>query len=174
MFNNIINRLKIISHNPLYWWFYICCGFMLLSVALFYHHVLGEQPCLICIQVRLLISLLMIVALIAVFFSRIQRLNSMMHVTTVFIAAGMVERSYQLLGTERGFVFSDCGFDLGLPAWFAIQEWLPWLYLVETTCGYTPELIMGITMAEALMVLSVVFVVFSFCVALASFSRFDH
>ena len=65
-----------------------------------------------------------------------------------------------------GFVFSDCGFDLGLPAWLAIEEWLPWLFRVEASCGYTPELIFGITMAEALMVLSVLLLLVSFCVFL--------
>jgi len=73
-----------------------------------------------------------------------------------------------LLGTERGFVFADCGFSAGMPAWFAIEEWLPWIYAVETSCGYTPEIIFGVTMAEALMLMSVLLLIVSFCVFMAS------
>ena len=94
-------------------------------------------------------------------------MSSLAHLSVVFITVGLTERSYQLLGTERGFVFGDCGFDLGLPAWFAIEEWLPWLFRVETACGYTPEIVFGITMAEALMVMSVGLLLLSFCVFLA-------
>ena len=94
--------------------------------------------------------------------------NAAAQLSIVLIAIGLTERSYQLLGTERGFVFGDCGFDLGLPAWFAIEEWLPSIYRVETSCGYTPEIVFGITMAEVLMLLSVCLLLFSSCVFLAS------
>ncbi len=95
-------------------------------------------------------------------------MNAVANLFIVFIAVGITERSYQLLGTERGFIFSDCGFDLGLPAWFPIDEWLPWLYRVETLCGYTPEIFFGITMAEMLIVMSGLLLLVSFAVFLAS------
>ena len=98
-------------------------------------------------------------------------MNSVIQFCVVMTAAGLMERSYQLLGTERGFVFGDCGFDLGLPGWFAIGEWLPWLYRVETSCGYTPELVLGITMAEALMLFSTCLLIISLGVWLVSFVR---
>ena len=98
-------------------------------------------------------------------------MNSAVHLLIVLIAVGLVDRSYQLLGTERGFVFGDCGFDLGLPVWFAIDQWLPSVFYVQTACGYTPELIFGITMAEALMVFSVVLLLVSICFSLASFLK---
>ena len=95
-------------------------------------------------------------------------MNAVANLFIVFIAVGITERSYQLLGTERGFIFSDCGFDLGLPAWFPIEEWLPWLYRVETLCGYTPEIAFGITMAEMLTVMSGLLLLVSCAVFLAS------
>jgi len=121
-----------------------------------------------CIQVRLLISLLVIVALAGMLFRENRLLNPAMHLSVLLIAASLTERSYQLLGTERGFVFGDCGFSLGLPAWFAIEDWLPWLYRVETSCGYTPEIIFGITVAEVLMLTSALLLVGSCCVFLAN------
>ncbi len=114
-----------------------------------------------CIQVRLIISLLIVVSCAALLLRSNRVLNLLLHLSVVFIAVGLTERSYQLLGTERGFIFSDCGFSLGLPAWFKIEDWIPWLYRVETSCGYTPEIIFGITIAEVLMVTSVLFLLLS-------------
>ncbi|MDH5485720.1 MAG: disulfide bond formation protein B, partial [Gammaproteobacteria bacterium] len=72
------------------------------------------------------------------------------------------------------FIFGDCGFDTGLPAWFAVDQWLPWMFRVETSCGYTPELMFGITMAEALLVFSGVLLLLSLAVAWVSLARPKH
>ncbi|MFC6670264.1 hypothetical protein [Marinobacterium aestuariivivens] len=40
--------------------------------------------------------------------------------------------------------------DSGLPAWFAPDQWWPWMFEIWEPCGYTPEMPFGITMAEAL------------------------
>ena len=167
MFTNILKQLINISQSQWYWLFYIVGGLSLMAAALYFQHALEVLPCLMCIQVRLWISLLIIVSIAGLLLRGSRVMSSIAHLSVVFIAVGLIERCYQLLGTERGFVFSDCGFDLGLPAWFAIEEWLPWLYRVETACGYTPEILFGITMAEALMVMSVGLLLLSFCVFLA-------
>jgi len=150
---------------------YVFSGLTLLAAALFFEFFLWELPCLICIQVRLLISLLIIIAFAGLLSRHNRLVNTAAHLSVVLIAVGLTERSYQLLGTERGFVFGDCGFNLGLPGWFAIEDWFPWLYRVDTSCGYTPEIIFGITMAEALMVLSVLLLLLSSCVFLVRFVR---
>lgn len=167
----IIDKLKNISHNRRYWQFYIIVSLLLLLIALYFQYIQELPPCLMCIQVRLLLSLLLPVSIIGLMSRSNRVVNLIAHISVVLIAAAFTERSYQLLGTERGFVFSDCGFELGLPSWFAIDEWLPWLYRVETTCGYTPDIIFGITMAEVLMLISVLLLSFSILVTLASFIR---
>ena len=167
----MIQQLRSMSHSHWYWSAYIVAVLILLAAALYYQFVREELPCLMCIQVRLLVSLLVIVAFAGLFSRHNRAINSIAHLSVVMIAAGLTERSYQLLGTERGFVFGDCGFDLGLPGWFAIEDWLPWLYRVETSCGYTPEIIFGITIAESLMVLSVLLLLLSSCILLASLVR---
>lgn len=171
MITDIIARLKKLSHSRWYWAILLSTGIALLVVALIYQHVLGERPCLLCIQIRLWVSLLIIVSFAGLFTRHCWVLSSIAHASLVLVAVGLVERSYQLLGTERGFVFGDCGFDLGLPAWFAIDQWLPSVYYVQTACGYTPELFFGITMAEALMAFSAGLLLVSVSVTLASFLR---
>ena len=171
MFKDIVKQLKSISHSHWFWLMYIVGGIIMLAVALYHQYVLNEQPCVLCIQVRLWVSLFVIVSFIGLLFRNIRVVNSIAHLSVIVIAIGLMERSYQLLGTERGFILGACNFDLGLPAWFAVEEWLPWMFRVETTCGYSPVVAFGITMAEALIVLSAGMLLVSLSVALASFSR---
>ena len=150
MLKKLLRQLNKIAHSHWYWLMFIVGGLSLLGIALVYQYAFDEPPCVMCIQVRLWIMLLVIVSFIGLLTRQNRLMNAIAHVSTVVIAIGLVERSYQLLGTERGFVTGDCSFDLGLPVWFAVEKWLPWMFRVETTCGYTPEVLFGITMAEGL------------------------
>ena len=76
------------------------------------------------------------------------------HLIVAIIGAAMLNRSWVLLGTERGWIEGECSVDVGMPSWFAIDKWLPDVFSAWTSCGYTPEIIFGITMAEMILVLS--------------------
>jgi disulfide bond formation protein DsbB len=166
---DVFRKLAVIGKSAWYWLLLVLIGVAFESVALYYQHVLDELPCVMCIHVRVLMLALILVSLAAVFVRRIQWLNVTAHLLTVLVAALLLERSYQLLGTERGFTFSDCGMDLGLPSWLALDSWFPAVFQVQTTCGYTPELLFGISMAEALIVFAPLFLLFTLAMTLASF-----
>ena len=168
---DMLDSLAKIGKGSLYWLALALIGLSLEAVALFYQHVLEEMPCVMCIQVRLWVMALIMVALLVLVLRRLRFMPVAGHLLTVVIAAGLLERSYQLLGTERGFVFGECGFDMGLPEWFTPDVWFPAMFEVQTTCGYTPELLFGITMAEALIVTSAVFVLLSLTMTVATIAR---
>lgn len=161
MNGGVLGRLTIFSKSAWYWLLLVLTGLSFEGVALYYQYVLEELPCVLCIQVRIWVMALILVALLAIWVRRNAFMNLLAHMLTVLIAIRLLERSYQLLGTERGFTFSDCGLDLGMPAWFALDVWFPALFQVQTSCGYTPELLFGVTMAEALIVISAVFLLWS-------------
>ena len=169
----MLNKLQKIAHSRWYWLALVALGLSFIFVALYYQYELEQAPCVLCIQVRILMFCLIFVAFNA-FILHNRWSGLIAHVLTVVIAASLLERSYQLLGTERGFVFGDCGFDLGLPSWLALDSWFPALFRVEASCGYTPELVFGITMAEALIVFSAAFVLISLALTIASFVRQNH
>jgi protein dithiol:quinone oxidoreductase len=164
----VVKILNTLINSPTYWLACLVGGVTALLVALLYQYVFDEWPCVLCIHIRLWITLLVIVSIAGLLVRKFKILNLFTHFSLVLVAIGLTERSYMLLGTERGFVFGDCGFDVGLPAWFAIESWIPWMYRVESSCGYTPELVLGITMAEALMVMSVGLLILSTAVLAAA------
>jgi len=169
-FNTMLYKLHKIAHSRWYWLALLALGLSFIAVALYYQYELEELPCVLCIQVRIWVFCLIIVAFNAYILHN-KWASLIAHILTVVIAAGLVERSYQLLGTERGFTFGDCGFDLGLPAWLALDTWFPALFGVQASCGYTPELVFGITMAEALIVMSAAFLLISLTLTLVFFMR---
>lgn len=149
----MLNKLSNISRSTGYWLLLIAMGMASEGIALFYQYVLDFRPCVMCIQVRIWILGFIIIASLALLVRGSAKLLVVMHVLNTLIMIGLVERSYQLLGTERGWVFGSCDFDLGLPQWLALEEWLPAIFKVWEACGYTPELLFGVTMAEALLVM---------------------
>ena len=159
------------AQGPWYWLMFILAGTGLLAVALFYQYRLEEQPCVLCIHVRLWVALLVIVSVAGLLSHKIRLVNSLCQLALVLISAALLERAYQILGGERGFIEGECGFDTGLPVWFDVQNWVPWLFRIETTCGYTPVIMFGITMSESLLFISAMFLLITLAGLWASFIR---
>lgn len=153
------------------WFAFIAFGLGLELVAVFYQYVMQEPPCVLCIHFRLLAAILVIFSAIGLFLrnGRVGRLFASFLLLLTF--SGMAERSYQLLGTERGFILGSCSMDLGLPQWLTVQQWVPWLFEVKTTCGYTPIIAFGISMAESLMGMSTILVFFAMFMVLISIKK---
>ena len=147
----IINRL---SQGKLYWILLIILGISLEGVALYYQYVLDEWPCVLCIHVRIWVLGFTVLAVLALLLDINKWLNRGFHLINTIIMAGLVERSWQTLAVERGWVFGECDMESGLPSWFALDKWFPLVFEVKTACGYTPLIIFNITMAEVLMLLS--------------------
>ncbi len=165
-----LHNIQKIARSRWYWLSLALLGAMSIAIALYYQYALDELPCVLCIQTRIWVTCFTLVAIIALTWHK-RWIVLCAHALTVIIFAGLLERSYQLLGTERGFIFGDCGFDLGLPSWLALDQWFPALFRVEASCGYTPELIFGITMAEALIVLSAALLLISLTLLITSLMR---
>ncbi len=164
----MLNFISQISRNRYYWlgMLILCLG--LEATALFYQYRLDYRPCVVCIHVRLWLIPIIFISLLG-WLMQTWKVSVLLHILVALIMGALIERSYVLLSTERGWAFGSCDFDLGLPAWFTIEEWFPVMFKVWEPCGYTPELLFGITMAEALMAMSVMLTVTSAALAFFAF-----
>ena len=151
-----------------YWAALVLVGIALEGAALYYQYVLDEWPCVLCIHVRLFVFAFVVLGLIAIFCTRSTLLMRFAHGLSVIIMVGLLERSWQVLAVERGWVFGNCELDLGTPSWFAPDKWLPSLFEVQTSCGYTPLILFNITMAEVLLVFSASLLIISAALFFAS------
>jgi disulfide bond formation protein DsbB len=150
-----------LSRQRRYWALLILVGIALEGGALYFQYVRDEWPCVLCIHVRILVMSFVLIGLLAIFCTGSMPGMRLFHGLNTLIMGFLVERSWQVLAVERGWVFGDCAMDLGMPAWFAIDKWLPSVFEVQTACGYSPLLLFDITMAEALLVISVVLLIIS-------------
>ncbi len=163
----MLAKLDVIGGSVIYWLLVLFLGLAQESVGLYYQYVLNEWPCVLCIHVRLWVMLMILVALAGLWLRQYRIGRAALHMAMVAIAIGIFERAWILLGTERGTLQAECGIDLGMPAWLAIDQWMPQVFGVWTSCGYTPELWFGITMAEGLFVSSIVMALISLVFVLA-------
>jgi disulfide bond formation protein DsbB len=131
--------------------FFATTGIGLLVAALFYQYVLGEEPCQVCIHARLWVSGWALTGLIMVLAPQTFGVRSLGHLGILIAGTGLAERALYLYQLENGIGDGSCEFQLGMPEWFAVDRWFPWLFEVRNLCSYTPEIGLGISMAEALL-----------------------
>jgi len=167
----MLNRLGTIGAGAWYWLAILATGLSLEAVALYYQYALDYYPCVLCIHVRIWVLGFVLAAMLALFVRSFRYLRTLMHGLTVVLSLGLLERAWMLLGIERGTVEGSCSFDSGLPAWFALDQWFPALFKVWEACGYTPELLFGITMAESLVLLGAATLLVSVTMTVASLSE---
>ncbi len=146
--------VKNLSQQRRYWVALLLIGLSLEATALYYQYALDEWPCVLCIHIRIWIAAFVLISLLGVLVNRSIILLRTLHLLSVVAMAGFLERSWQVLAVERGWVFGECDMELGMPAWFALDKWLPSVFEVQTSCGYTPLILFNITMAEVLLAIS--------------------
>jgi len=160
--------LAILGQHRLYWIALVLVGLGLEAGALYYQYVLDEWPCVLCIHVRIWVLAFVLLGILALFFTKSRNAMRFFHAASVVIMIGLLERSWKVLAVERGWIFGDCEMDLGMPAWFALDTWAPWLFEVQTSCGYTPLIAFNISMAEVLLVISAALLLLCFSLFFAS------
>lgn len=157
--------------SPISWLVVLVLGLAMEGIALYFQYVLGYGPCVLCIHIRIYIAGLILVAAVALAARKGRAALITCLALTLALSAGMAERSWLTLGVERGFIEGACDMNTGLPAWFALDKWFPQVFEPWEPCGYTPELLFGITMAEGLIVFSVLAVITSAALLIAALRR---
>ena len=126
-------------------------GSALLAVALYYQYVLGDEPCQVCIHARLWVVAFILIALVMLVTSQHRVLRVVANIGVVVACVGLTERARYLYRLENGIGDGSCQFQLGMPDWFAVDQWMPWLFEVRNLCSFTPTMLFGLSMAESLM-----------------------
>ncbi|WP_286237240.1 disulfide bond formation protein B [Neptuniibacter halophilus] len=167
----MLDKLTCLSRSAWYWLTLILLAAGMEAIALYYQYVLDYGPCVLCIHIRIWIFGLLLVAIPGLFGRKHSGLSKLTHLLTLVTGIGLLERSWQTLAVERGWVIDSCSMDSGLPDWFALDSWLPAVFEPWEPCGYTPELLFRITMAEGLVAFSVALCIASLLFSALQFRR---
>ncbi len=147
-----MNTLYKFSQSPFYWLAMILASIVGEAVALYYQYVLEDYPCVICIHIRIWVAAFTLLGIAGLFLRKSKSGLLIANLLALVFSIGLLERSYVLYGTEEGWVQGMCAFALNFPEWFALDKWFPLMFEVQGACGFTPELLFGITMAQGLLV----------------------
>ena len=163
--NQTLRTLGSAGHTVLttrwYWLGLVVLGLFMEGVALYYQYGVGDEPCQICIHTRIWVAAFILLGVLMCVLPRHTPVNLIGHLLAVICMLGLWERCKYLLDVENGKGEGSCEFFLGFPEWFALDVWFPAVFEVRNLCGFTPEMIWGITMAQALIVVSSLLVAMS-------------
>ena len=137
------------------WWAMLLLGGGMFAAALYWQYALGEDPCQVCIHARLWVVAIALISAIMLLLPDNTGTGSIGLILLLVSSIGLGERSYYLYEIENFRGDGSCQFTLGMPDWFAVDRWFPALFEVRNICSYTPEIAFGISMAEALLCISV-------------------
>ena len=154
-----------------YWAVVAALGFLLLAVALYYQYALGDEPCQVCIHARLWVVAFTLIALIVLVMPQTSPVRVAGNVGVIIAGAGLFERARYLYRLENGIGDGSCQFQLGMPDWFAVDRWMPWLFEVRNLCSFTPEMLLGLSMAETMMGVGVGVCLVAICTAVLDLRR---
>ena len=119
--------------------------------VLLHQFALGDEPCQVCIHARLWVVAFTVIALIMLIAPKTSLLRVLGNLGVFIAGAGLFERARYLYRLENGIGDGSCQFQLGMPDWFAVDLWIPWLFEVRNLCSFSPEMLLGLSMAETLM-----------------------
>lgn len=153
--------------NTVLWVVVILATAVMQWVALFYQHALGYYPCLVCVHVRLWVTAMLLAGLLGLFTRKSRPMQIAAWSLLLVATVGFAERCWHTFAVEQGWVVASCEFELQMPSWFAVDQWMPWAFQPGGACGSTPEMLSGVSMAEALLVAAVL----AFGVALGGLIR---
>ena len=166
-----MSSLTNLLQSRWYWAVVAALGFMLLAVALYYQYALGDEPCQVCIHARLWVVAFTLIALIELVIPQTSPVRVAGNVGVIIAGAGLFERARYLYRLENGVGDGSCQFQLGMPDWFAVDRWMPWLFEVRNLCSFTPEMLFGLSMAETLMALGAGVCLVAICTAVLDLRR---
>ncbi|GGK76158.1 disulfide bond formation protein B [Amphritea balenae] len=152
----MLDSLQRFVRSYWYWLAIIATGLAMEAVALYFQYALGYGPCVLCIHVRIWVMAFIILATLGLLLRNSRPAIISISGLTVIAALGLAERSWMTFAIERNLIEGSCTMGSGLPDWFALDRWFPAVFEPWELCGWTPELLFGITMAEGLLVFSAI------------------
>lgn len=139
-----------------------------MGIALYYQYAMAWEPCVLCIHIRIYMLGLMALSLLMIFLSQIKLIRLLGFIGQSALAIPLFLKCRELYRIEIGLEEAGCLFNAGLPTWFDLEAWLPSIFEVRSACGDSPNIILNITMAEALYIGSAVAMVAAVLLVLIS------
>lgn len=115
-------------------------------------------PCALCAHIRTWLMALIGVGILGVLFGRWRRVELPLWMVMLGIAGATTAKAASMFATESRWFTGQCDvrFSFYLPEWFEFERWLPTIFDPLYPCTRTPNLILGLTVADGLLIASAI------------------
>ncbi|WP_137297251.1 disulfide bond formation protein B [Psychromonas sp. SP041] len=111
----------------------------MLVIALFYQFYFDEEPCPLCVLIRLVVVANLIVSLLML--SMPGKISCMIGLSCLsMLSFSGSDIAMELYKIETGEIIASCGFAAPFPSWFPIHELAPFMFNPTGLCGGVVEL----------------------------------
>jgi disulfide bond formation protein DsbB len=124
--------------------------FSLFLTAIFFQYYMNLEPCVMCIEERMLILSLAIFSLIPIINPKIIPLRIIGYLGIILISyiGYDLAAEHVLLQKGEGGFMETCSIYPRVPSWLPLHEWFPSLFMPTGNCGEISWTFMNITMVE--------------------------
>lgn len=135
----------------------ICVG--LEGGAVYFQLAQMQFPCELCIYTRVWLAAIGIVAVAGLVLRQTGWPIRILIAAELALSLGLAGVVWDLLSLEYGFGGAGaCSMFPDFPSWAPLDQWMPVLFQVQGPCAATPEVVLGLSMADGLAGVSVGFI----------------
>ena len=147
-----MKRFYELGQSVYFWLAGIVYLVMMEGIALYYQYVLQFFPCALCVQVRAWVVGAIISAGVSAYFKATFWIRFVGLSATIFFMSGALYTSWNAWGVENGTVISSCTIGAGFPTFMPLDQWVPFFFGADGPCGQSPEMWLGLSMVETLLI----------------------
>lgn len=125
-------------------------AFVLFGAALYFQHVMNLQPCVMCIEERMLMLSLALISLLPIIKPTFTPLRILGYLGVMFISYIGFDLAQEHVVIQKGeeLIFAGCSIFPRVPEWLPLHQWLPSLFMPTGNCGDISWTFAGHSMVE--------------------------
>lgn len=149
----MLSILKNLSYQRWSWLLLAFSAFALESCALYFQHVMGLEPCVMCVYERLTMICVMFAGLIGAVAPQFLIVRLTAFITWAVGAIWGLQLALQHTDYQMNpSPFATCDFFPNFPNWAPLNEWMPWLFNPTGDCSDIVWTFLGYSMPQWLIV----------------------
>jgi disulfide bond formation protein DsbB len=155
----MLYQLQLWSHSRASWQILFLSAAILIGIALFFQHIMGYQPCVMCIYQRTAVFGILIASLLPLFHN-----SFLVRIVAYAIWGTSAVKGYVLASEHKDILFSEnsflvpCPVEPEFPSYLKLHEWIPDVFAAPGSCLENTWQFFGMGMAEWMQVIFIMYI----------------
>lgn len=166
---NAVKTLSRWTEQRWSWTLLMISAIALESCALYFQHIMGLPPCIMCVYERLAVLGIIFIGLVPLVHNNaITRCFAFVGWGVSSVWGYIIAAEHADLITNANPFFATCEFEPNFPSWMPLHHWVPAVFAATGDCDEADWAFVGLNMPEWLMI---IFAIYGVILALVLSSR---